>query len=211
MTICHDIDALLDEYLDGMLPPAERSLVDAHLADCPACRSQAEALRALLAEARALPNSVMPARDLWTGIAERLGPSPEGTAGRGASAPQSRIGLGWWGRLAAAIGFILLGAALATIWQRQSAPSGFAAAQARYHAASAELSERLAQEPRALSPATMAVVERNLAIVDAAIREAERALEADPGNGALEQMLRARYEQRLELLHRATDQGRSES
>jgi len=210
MTICHDIDALLDEYLDGSLPPAERSLVDAHIADCPACRSQAEALRALLAEARALPNSVMPERDLWTGIAERLGPSPAGTAGRGASAPR-RIGLGSWGRLAAAIGFILLGAALATIWQGQSAPSEFAAAQARYHAASAELSERLAQEPRGLSPATMAVVERNLAIVDAAIREAERALEADPGNGALEQMLRARYEQRLELLHRATDQGRSES
>jgi hypothetical protein len=141
-----------------------------------------------------------------------LGPSPGGTArGRAAAAPRSRIGFGWWSRLAAAIGFILLGAVLATIWQRRSAPSDFAAAQARYHAVSAELSRRLAEEPRELSPATMAVVERNLAIVDAAIREAERALAVDPGNGALEQMLRARYEQRLELLHRATDQGRRES
>jgi anti-sigma factor RsiW len=211
MTTCNDIDVLLDEYLDGTLPPANRALVDAHLARCQACRAHAEALRALLADARALPGSVMPARDLWTGIAERLGSSPEGTVRRTASVPRRGTGLGWWGRLAAAIGFILLGAALATIWQRQSAPSGFAVEQARYNAVSAELTRRLAEEPPALSPMTMAVVERNLAIVDAAIREAERALAADPGNGALEQMLRARYEQRLDLLHRATDQGRRES
>jgi hypothetical protein len=55
------------------------------------------------------------------------------------------------------------------------------------------------------------VVERNLAIVDSAIQEAKRALQADPGNGALEQMLRARYEQRLDLLRRATDADRRES
>jgi hypothetical protein len=55
------------------------------------------------------------------------------------------------------------------------------------------------------------VVERNLAIVDQAIREAEAALASDPGNAALEQMVLARYVQRLDLLRRATEAGRQES
>jgi hypothetical protein len=55
------------------------------------------------------------------------------------------------------------------------------------------------------------VVERNLAIVDAAISEAQQALTTDPGNTALEQMVLARYQQRLALLKRATDAGRQSS
>lgn len=52
---CAAVDALLSEYLEGTLGPAERALVEAHLADCPACAElaadAAEGLR-FLAEAR---------------------------------------------------------------------------------------------------------------------------------------------------------------
>jgi len=43
--------------------------------------------------------------------------------------------------------------------------------------------------------------------VDAAIREAEQALKTDPGDSTLEEMLLARYQQRLELLQRAARAG----
>ena len=43
--------------------------------------------------------------------------------------------------------------------------------------------------------------------VDDAIREAEHALDSDRGNPSLERMLLARYQQRLELLQRATRTG----
>jgi hypothetical protein len=202
MTTCTDMAGLLDDYVNATLPPADRARVEQHLAGCARCRAEAAAVRAIVAGARGLPASILPDRDLWSGIEPRLGP-------RRAARPAA-WGT-WWGRLAAAIGFILLGAALATLWREPSRTAGFAAEQARYNAASAELARKLTEGSPNLSSLTRAVVERNLAIVDAAIREAERALETDPGNGALEQMLRARYEQRLDLLRRATDAGRSES
>lgn len=209
MTECHTITAGLDAYLDGELTGAERDAVDAHLAGCPRCRAEAAAIGAILNSARALPNSVPPARDLWPGIESRLAtraavPVRSPVAG-GAPAVRS------WARLAAAFGLILFGAGVGTLWQRRLAPSGFAAEQARYAAASAELARKLTADPAVIAPATRAVVERNLAIIDRAIREAETALAADPGNTPLEQMLVARYRQRLALLRHATGAGRMES
>lgn len=204
MSTCTEISDLLDDYVNGTLGATDRSRVEEHLSGCERCRAEAAGVRGLVAEARALPGSIMPARDLWPAIEARLESTGRGSARLAWGAPH-------WARIAAAIGFILLGAGLATLWREPPGPPGFAAEQARYNAASAELARQLAEEPQRLSSTTRAVVERNLAIVDAAIREAERALEADPGNGALEHMLRARYEQRLDLLRRATDADRRES
>jgi hypothetical protein len=92
-----------------------------------------------------------------------------------------------------------------------SATSTFALEQGRYSEATDALARQLASNPNALTDETRAVVERNLAIVDEAIHEAEKALSTDPGNTALEQMVLARYGQRLALLKRATDAGRQES
>jgi hypothetical protein len=91
------------------------------------------------------------------------------------------------------------------------ASSTFALEQKRYTEATDALARQLTSNPNGLTEETRAVVERNLAIVDEAIHEAENALNTDPGNTALEQMVLARYEQRLGLLRRATDAGRSES
>jgi hypothetical protein len=204
MTACAEVTGLLDEYVNATLGPVDRVRVEEHLSGCERCRAEVAAVKALVAGARALPSSITPGRDLWTGIEPRLKPT-----GRGATGIDWRTPL--WGRLAAAIGFVLLGAGLATVWRQSAGPSGFAVEQARYEAASAELASKLTESTPGLSSITLAVVERNLAIVDSAIQEAKRALQADPGNGALEQMLRARYEQRLDLLRRATDADRRES
>lgn len=203
MSTCTEIVILLDEYLDGTLAPAELTMVEGHLSGCPACQTELAAIRDLLADARRLPRSVLPERELWSGIEARLGAAPLRAPRRAARDTATRI--------AAAIGLILLGGALATAWQHRSNPTAFATEQARYARASAALVERLAHEPTILTPGTRAVVERNLSIVDAAIHEAEAALAADPGSQALEQMLVARYQQRLDLLKRAAASDRRES
>lgn len=208
MTPCAEFATWLDDYVDGALSPLDQQRIEAHLAGCPGCRAEVETLRQLLVEARQLPRSVLPERELWAGIAARLTPAVSRHERRRGlpSRAVHRLGL-----LAAALACILLGAVLATLWQRHAAPTGFAAEQTRYNAAAAALADQLAREPSGLSPATRAVVERNLHIVDAAIREAETALSHDPGNAALEQMLVARYQQRLALLRRATQNERAES
>jgi anti-sigma factor RsiW len=210
MIDCEDCSARLDAFLDGGLPDTEREEVLAHLAACRACQSEETALRSILTEARGLPKSIQPERDLWTGIVARL-PAPLASPGERhvlrSSPPQ------WlsWGQLAAALGLVLFGAALGTVWARRTAPPDFAAAQTRYTTESGDLARKLAANPGAIAPATRAAVQRNLTIIDQAIAEAEAALASDPGNTPLEQMLVARYEQRLALLRHALDAGRSES
>jgi len=200
---CDELILRLDDYVEETLPPADRAAIAEHLLGCPTCRAEAETLATLLRETRALPREVMPEEDLWTGIAARLAPTTR-------RQPGSATGWRWPLRAAAALALLSAGAALGAYYSR-GPDSDFRREQARYAAASAELADALARDPGRISPAGQAVVERNLAILDAAIREAEAALAADPGNPALEQMLVARYQQRLDLLRRAAATGRQVS
>src|SRR5690606_3164317 len=72
MTHSPHVTHLLPDYVDDLLAPAERAAVEAHLDGCPACRTELEASRRLLADLAALPREVAPPRDLWDGIAARL-------------------------------------------------------------------------------------------------------------------------------------------
>lgn len=201
---CTEIAALLDGYIDGTLPPDALAQMEQHLGECPDCRREVAAIRALVGEARSLPRSILPERDLWTGIEARLTPVATIPA-----TPHRR-----WYRplvlLAAALFLLIAGATLATLYQRRTT-SEFALEQQRYAQATADLARKLADDPAHLSASTRAVVERNLAIVDQAIQEAEAALQTDPGNAELEQMVLARYAQRLALLKHATEAGEQES
>lgn len=208
---CDDTLTRLDAWVEGTLPAAEQATVEAHLAGCDRCRAEADALHALVAQARALPRELRPERDLWAGIATRLSPAES-------KSRHARVPAPGWGRgvsrsllAAAALGGLLLGAALTSLWQRRAAPSVFAMEQARYARASADLARVLAGNAAVLAPETRAVVERSMGILDQAIAEAEAALAADPRNVVLEQMLVARYEQRINLLRRAAAVGGSAS
>ena len=203
---CTEIAPRLDEYIDGALPVEAAHEVERHLAGCERCRREVAAIRSLLADARSMPRSIQPDRDLWRGIEGRL--TPARTVSSPAIRPYRPQPLVL---LAAALFLLIAGATLATVYQRGRAPTGFALQQQRYTQATADLARKLADDPTHLSSATRAVVERNLAIVDQAIHEAEEALTTDPGNAELEQMVLARYAQRLDLLRRATAAGKQES
>jgi hypothetical protein len=68
---CDGFAAALADYLEGDAPDAVRAAVEAHAEQCPACGAMLEDLQAIRHDAAALP-ALVPSRDLWSGIAERI-------------------------------------------------------------------------------------------------------------------------------------------
>jgi anti-sigma-K factor RskA len=195
---CSEVDTRLDAYVDGTLGARERAALDAHLAGCAACRATLAELRGLVANAHALPQRIDPPRELWTAIAARI------TERR----PPARS-IAWWrerafwaGVSAAAATLVLvLGVHRLTGPARPSGPAErWGVVEAGYQRATAELARTLAAERHRLRPETVALVERNLGLIDAALREARAALAADPGNADLQQLVATAARQMVELL-----------
>ena len=100
---CTAWESAIDAYMDDDLDRVSTRRLEAHLAACASCRALVDDLRAIQHEARALPTSIQPTRDLWPGIEQRLGPQP-------ATGTQHRFGVRPWrnGILLAAAAAILL-------------------------------------------------------------------------------------------------------
>jgi hypothetical protein len=81
-------------------------------------------------------------------------------------------------------------------------PANFADAQ--YDKAVSDLERTLMEQRDRLDPRTVVVIERNLATIDDAIRQAREALDADPANTYLNSHLADARRRKLELLRRAT-------
>lgn len=67
----------------------------------------------------------------------------------------------------------------------------------------ADLERTLLEARDRLDPATVRILEKNLAVIDRAIRESRRALELDPGNPFLERHLDRAWERKVEYLRDA--------
>jgi hypothetical protein len=68
-------DALprLADYFDGTLPPKLHREIEAHLAECAACREELSSLGALLDTVATMAGKqIEPPRDLWPGISSRI-------------------------------------------------------------------------------------------------------------------------------------------
>ncbi len=83
----------------------------------------------------------------------------------------------------------------------QVAPVNFADAQ--YDAAVTDLERVLREQRERLDPRTVVVLERNLRVIDDAIREAREALAIDPANALLNAHLAGARQRKLDLLRRA--------
>lgn len=77
-------------------------------------------------------------------------------------------------------------------------------ADAQFDQAVTDLEKVLTDRREELDPRTVVVIERNLAAIDQAIREARAALDADPANTFLNSHLADARRKKLELLRRAT-------
>ena len=214
----------LSEYLDDELEAGERRDMEAHLAVCEQCRADLEALRAVTARARALPD-VPPAADLWDGVAARLDArtlefEPRRAARRFAfTLPQLVAaslalmvlsgGMVWLARLGgdrtdfpsvAATDIARTGAAPAAD-EPAVRPANFA--DGAYDSAVADLQRALESGRGRLDKETIRVLEENLQAIDRAITQCREALAEDPANGYLNTYLVEARARKLELLRRA--------
>jgi hypothetical protein len=85
----------------------------------------------------------------------------------------------------------------------------FTAVENEYIGTANRLSAMLESEDLQLAPETMAKLKESLRVIDNAILEARQALAQDPSNKALIDMLSTSYEQKVDLLKRTTEMGRS--
>jgi hypothetical protein len=207
---CPDVRDRLDDYVDGELGASEVHQVELHVASCPACREEEQALRALLREAAALPRVARPARDLWPEIEGELRARP-----RLFSFPRYRpLAAG----LAAAAALVVAFGVLRDRPGRSPAPGGspsagpsFVAAtpegtlreaEADYERATRALLEALEEHRESLAPETLKSVAENLAVIDRALEEVRAALEKEPGNPELTRMLVATHRKKVDVLQR---------
>jgi len=187
------MEAKLDEYVDGALGVAERAAVEAHLVGCAACRETVAQLRALVAGAHGLPQAIEPARDLWAPIERRIVQRATWNLQR----------LWWRGALAAAavlviaLGLYRLLPSSTTLYRPGQ---GWAAVQADLDRTTSDLGRIVAAERERLRPETVALLERNLTIIDAAIAESRAALARDPASVELRGLFAAAARQKVELL-----------
>ena len=85
-------------------------------------------------------------------------------------------------------------------------PANFADAQ--FDQAVSDLEKILVEQRDELDPRTVMVIERNLTVIDEAIRQARAALDADPANTFLNSHLADSRRRKLDLLRRATTSHR---
>lgn len=209
----------LSEYLDGDLSADERTALEAHLRECPACRTTVDDLRRVMTRAHTLVDR--PAGELWAGIAARIG-AESGPVVLDAYRARRRVAVTMPQLAAAAVLLVSLSTGATWLALRPAVdrpvavqaarPSGApviqaglpAAAEKSYEAAVTELERTLEAGRGRLNPKTVAVLERNLGRIDAAIAEARTALEADPANAYLSSHLATTMQQKIALLQQAT-------
>lgn len=216
----------LSDYLDDELPAGERAALEAHLATCSECRTTLGELRQVVARAQALEDTE-PAKDLWRGIRGQLQ-----TTGHGPVVVRSarRFAFSIPQLIAASIGLVLLsGSATWMALRNQQAGAGVAQLtpepgerglvnvsydsrwRNRTAVAIAELQDELTANEAQLDTATVRIVRQNLAVIDRAISQAQKALQRDPNSAYLQLHLANTMRQKVELLRRANNLAVTES
>jgi hypothetical protein len=210
----------LSEYLDGDLPADERARLDGHLRECAECTATLIELKRVTVRARALTDRE-PHNDLWPDIAASIGATPPS----GVPAVRGRIGRRWSFSLpelaAAGIALMVLsggaawwlhpGAAAPVALERSPVPVITpvtvtpGARRGGYDSAVSDLERVLTEGRGRLDTATVRVIERNLAAIDSAIAQAQRAVAADSGNIYLNSHLAEIRRRKLELLRQAAN------
>jgi hypothetical protein len=216
---CDELDALLPDYLDGALESGTRATVEEHARSCARCEALIGDLSALVRDARALPDLVPP-RDLWAGIEARIQAPVVSLPAARMAAPRPRWRTtAWLGAAAAALIAATAGITY-TVAMHQAreqgrlamAPPGATApvtnvavlpVERVYDQEIARLQHILRERRSTLDSGTVAVIERNLRIIDAAIEQSRAALEKDPASGLLNDQLNSALTQKVELLRTA--------
>ena len=214
---CDAFDALLPDYLERSLDAANLAGVRMHLATCERCSTLVRDLDDIRARAAELP-LLTPSRDLWPDIAARL-PTPVVSLDERRQA--SLIRRRHWLVNGAAAAALVVATATATVigtnmmrhrtnvTHTDNPPvdttivkpvaekvSATVTYEREIDALRTIIHDRRAQ----LDPKTVAVIERNLNVIDSAIVESRTALRKDPKSAFLADQLDHALDTKLTLL-----------
>jgi len=227
----HPKSEVLSEYLDNELTQAQSSALEAHLDECPRCASLFQDLKEIQSRARDLPDRY-PENDLWpeisramasgaTGDAEviRLHPGLE-PAEAGRRRWERGVRVSYLQAAAAVLAVALfsgLSGAYFSTWRTDGPPGAgpvsagwveaVGSADSNLDSAAREvarLESLLNSQSGDLDPVTARLLEKNLEVINQAIRESLQALEADPGNPFLESHLAEAVQAKANYLREAT-------
>jgi anti-sigma factor RsiW len=214
----------LSDYLDGELSDQEQRTVAAHVAGCVECSRMLNELRAVVERARTLA-PVEPSADGWKAVADRIAVESERPIATFET--RRRFSFTWPELIAASVLLVLVSGWAALRIDRPAASTtesnanlqvrqpGGADLQAgpdvvaanfddtEYDAAVADLQRALQSGRGQLDPATVKIVEQNLAIIDQAVDDARSALAQDPANADLSGYLQETKRRKLDLLRHA--------
>ena len=229
---CERFADALAALVDETPEPRDRRRVDAHLADCEACREHLADLRAIRSLAATLEPIEPPAR-VWHDVRRRV--AAEGRAARAAAGWWSRWSFGGAGPIRAAglwprwsVGGTALAAAAGVVLAivlaggpdpmrspasetsggtvRPAPIGGLGPFEPAYVSAIRDL-EQLAGARAPVLPAVQAVLAGNLAVVERAIAESRSAVESAPGSAVARDRLRAGLARKLALLRTSAALG----
>jgi hypothetical protein len=223
----HIDDAVLNDYVEGLVPEDVAREVDGNLASCKECTARLEALALLLAELAGPPHDASPARDLWPGIQAQIGAGGAVSISRGRAAGNRIFSFPPAELVAASVVWTLLsgGAVWMALTARQDravvavtevtetagarAESNMVlpvvgAATTEYERAIASLEFILEQGRDQLDPQTVETIEMSLNTIDRAIGEARQALSSDPNNAGLNRLLIKYVQSKLRVLRQAS-------
>lgn len=222
----------LSEYVDGTLAPAEKARVEAWLAGDPAARRAAAELAEVKRRAAALPLRPVP-ESVWLGVRAGIRSGGTGAQPRHAASARRRISFSLPQLAAAAV--VLLAVGVGGGWMllrpapggtqpiaAASNPTGEPAtsgsgptlitagvatpkADRSYDRAINDLQRVVTAQERQLSPATVKVIQANLARIDSALTQAQQALLNDPGNPYLNDHVAEMRQRKLKLLRQTAD------
>jgi len=219
---CDGLDERLSEYMEETLDLGTRDAIVAHAKVCGRCSALLSEIRAIAHDARAMP-ALVPSRDLWSGISERI-EAPVVGADVFSLRRTRRLTLVPW-IMAAAAGLVLTASGVTYVATRQAMEKRFAAREADSSVATVKSQSgvtrnvsatpgyettyeteignlrTIVRERRAeLDTAVVTEIERNLAIIDRAIAESRAALARDPNSGFLNDQLMTSLGKKVELL-----------
>ena len=201
---------LMGDYLEGELSEDVRIAFEAHILSDPVCQEELERLRAVIEEAKGLPEGIAPDRNLWPDIQVRLGVQ---------SAPGIRHQFERMRRplLAAAAVVVLatasiLSARLLGNYGSDTTPfarliergveelTGMARAEEEYMRIVDDLNRSMARGREVLPEATRQLLDDHLRLIDDAITSSRSAVAQNPSDLRLQGMLAEAWRHKVELL-----------
>lgn len=209
---CQETNHQLDEYIAGELTPEQKIATEQHIANCDECRAELMLRRALLARTRTLPRELPPQQELWPGIVSQIN-SRKIQPLYPTQQPWLRR---WevWGMAAACLAMIAIVWGIGQI-EVGNPPSSITSPMAggnspqvsaaigenqQYQQVRQRIQQTLHLNKEELSPETVSVLEKNIAVIDDAVAEINKALSEDPENPNLKLMLVATQRQAADLL-----------